>query len=125
MVKHSLSDAQAKEVRDLFNVRDTDRDGLLTLGQATNLCRHLGFNVDTSTLQQTEQHVSLRDLLSWCEAFAGSCAHSEDLHLTQMFQLLKQRDLGGNEGITCRGLRRYLEDEGLCFGPEQAPSLTR
>ena len=120
-----LSQAQAKEVRELFTFLDTDRDGLLAVGQGINLCRQLGFNVDASTLQHTEQHVSIKDLLGWCEAFVGKCAHSEDLHLTQMFQLLSQRHIGDSDGITSRGLRRYLADEKLSFPPEQAPSPTR
>ena len=117
-----LSQAQAKEVRELFTFLDTDHDGLLDVCQGINLCRQLGFNVDASTLQHTEQHVSIKDLLGWCEAFVAKCAHSEDLHLTQMFQLLSQRHIGGSEGITGRGLRRYLADEKLSFPPEQAPS---
>ena len=119
-----LSQAQAKEVRELFAFLDTDRDGLLDVGQGMNLCRQLGFNVDGSTLQHAETHVSVKDLLGWCEVFVAECAHSEDLHLTQMYQLLSQRHIGGGDGITSRGLRRFLADEKLSFPPEQAPSPT-
>ena len=121
---HFLSQAQAKEVRELFAFLDTDRDGLLDVGQGINLCRQLGFNVDASTLQHAETHVSVKDLLGWCEVFVAKCAHSEDLHLTQMYQLLSQRHIGGGDGITSRGLRRFLADEKLSFPPEQAPSPT-
>ena len=110
---HFLSQAQAKEVRELFAFLDTDRDGLLDVGQGINLCRQLGFNVDASTLQHAETHVSVKDLLGWCEVFVAECAHSEDMHLTQMYQLLSHR-----------GLRRFLADEKLSFPPEQAPSPT-
>ena len=120
-----LSQAQTKEVRELFAFLDTDRDGLLAVGQGINLCRQLGFNVDASTLQHREEHVNIKDLLGWCEAFVAKCAHSEDLHLTQMFQLLSQRHIGGSDGITSRGLRRYLADEKLSFPPEQALLPTR
>ena len=113
-----------KEVRELFAFLDTDRDGLLDVGQGINLCRQLGFNVDASTLQHAETHVSVKDLLGWCEVFVAKCAHSEDLHLTQMYQLLSQRHIGGGDGITSRGLRRFLADEKLSFPPEQAPSPT-
>ena len=120
-----LSQAQTKEVRELFAFLDTDRDGLLAVGQGMNLCRQLGFNVDASTLQHRDEHVNIKDLLGWCEAFVAKCAHSEDLHLTQMFQLLSQRHIGGSDGITSRGLRRYLADEKLSFPPEQALLPTR
>ena len=116
-----LSERQAKEVRNLFSFMDTDSDGLLTVNQAINLCRQLGFNVDISNIQHKAEHVSQRDLLGWCETFVASCAHSEDLQLTQMFQLLRQRNIGGSDGITSRGLQRYLAEEKLSFGPEQEP----
>ena len=112
-----LSEPQTKEVRDLFDFLDTDRDGLLSVEQALSLCRQLGFHVNKATLDLHGSHVNVRDLIGWCEAFVARCAHSEELHRTQMFMLLRRGDM---DGITCEGLQRYLAEEKLNFGPEQA-----
>ena len=112
---HFLSDPQTREVSLLFDFLDTDRDGLLTVGQAINLCRQLGFNIQKSSLSSTnasqESHVTLRELLGWCESFVAACAHSVELRLNQQFMLLQR----GGDGITSKALQRYLSDERLPF----------
>ena len=121
---HFLSDPQTREVSLLFDFLDTDRDGLLTVGQAINLCRQLGFNIQKSSLPSRddasrESHVTRRDLLGWCESFVASCAQSEELRLNQQFMLLRR----GGEGVTSEALRRYLSDERLPFKGGQVDLL--
>ena len=55
-----LSEPQTKEVRDLFDFLDTDRDGLLSVEQALSLCRQLGFHVNKATLDLHDSHVIVR-----------------------------------------------------------------
>ena len=88
-----VSDLQTRELTALFAYLDTDGDGLITLSQATSLCRQLGFNVDKKSLHCMPDEVTVRQVLSWCAVFLEACAADGDLLFTQMYMLLQARAL--------------------------------
>ena len=90
-VTKRISDPQTRELSALFAYLDWDGDGKIDLAQAISLCRQLGFNVNKKSLHCMPEQVTVRQVLSWCEAFLEACATDSDLMLTQMYMLLQVR----------------------------------
>lgn len=121
IVTKRISDPQTRELTAVFDYLDSDGDGKIDLAQAISLCRQLGFNVDKKSLHCMPEQVTVRQVLSWCEAFLEACASDSDLLLTQMYMLLQAGDTSPRIGVD--QMYRYFQAQHVACTPRQVADL--
>ena len=127
-----ISDAQCKEVNALFDLLDTDRDGLLDAKSARFVCERLGFYPEPPhhTGDPGSSAATREDILSWIDNYSGQAQaktkNGDKLRLSQRYALLRTFDVyggGSQHRLTNKAIASFLETEQHKVRPEMISRL--
>eukprot|EP00322_Chrysochromulina_rotalis_P026075 CAMPEP_0115863830 /NCGR_PEP_ID=MMETSP0287-20121206/18887_1 /TAXON_ID=412157 /ORGANISM="Chrysochromulina rotalis, Strain UIO044" /LENGTH=151 /DNA_ID=CAMNT_0003318281 /DNA_START=6 /DNA_END=461 /DNA_ORIENTATION=+ len=111
----------------LFDLMDTNRDGMIEPKAARKICERLGFHPEPPqhSGDPGSSAVTREDLLSWIDGYSekanGLNVQSAELKLSQRYALLRTLDLfgGGSQNqITRKALVGFLDEEQHKVRPE-------
>lgn len=120
----NLSDAQTKEVLAVFDILDTDRDGMIDMPTARLVCERFGFHPEPPA-DGVSTPVSREAILSWLDVFTGQAqaqtSHAAELRNSQRYALLRTFDLfggGSQHKVSRKALAGFLAEEGHKVKPQ-------
>lgn len=128
----NLTDTQSKEVLALFDLLDTDRDGLIDPKSARHICARLGFHMEAPTHRDDPgaSPVSRDDLLVWLDGYyaqaQAATSSGAELRLSKQYALLRSFDLfgGGTQNrVTRKSMVNFLTQEQHKVRPEVVSKL--